>query len=220
VKTVRGAFRAELAAYTYDYRDLQVSSLQTIPGTPQPVTILSNAARARIYGAELSVSAAVTEAFNLRFAGAWTHARYRSFPNASVQLVMNGMNVGNISQDFTGLRLARSPDWTLNAGADYTVPVGEGSLIVTGSVSYSSDYAPTIETIDQRTGRPRFYQSAYAQVSASAEYKLPGDHLSIGVFVDNLTDKRFRLQSSANGQATYDILSDPRTYGVRIGYKY
>lgn len=219
-KTVRGPFRAEVAAYYYDYRDLQVSSLQTVPGTPQPVTILNNAARARIYGAEVSVSAAVTEAFNLRFAGAWTHARYRSFPNASVQQVVNGINVGNLSQDFTGLRLARAPDWTFNAAADYTLRIGEGSLVLNGSVSYSSKYAPTIETIDVRNGRPRFYQGAYAQVGASAEYKFPGDHISIGAFVENLADNRFLLQSSANGQATYDIQSDPRTYGVRIGYKY
>jgi iron complex outermembrane receptor protein len=219
-KTARGVFHAELAGYYYDYRDLQVSSLQTIPGTPQPVTILSNAARARIYGAEVSVSAAVTEAFNVRFAGAYTHARYRSFPNASVQLVIDGINVGNIEQDFTGLRLARAPDWTFNLAADYTVPIGDGKLMLTGSASYSSQYAPTIETIDPATGKPRFYQGSYVQASASVEYTLPGDHLSFGVFMDNITDEQYRLQSSANGQATYDILSDPRTYGIRIGYKY
>ncbi|MEW9855434.1 TonB-dependent receptor [Novosphingobium sp. M1R2S20] len=219
-KTAGRAFHAEIAAYYYDYRDLQVSSLQTVPGTPQPVTILGNAGLARIYGAEASVSAAITEAFNIRAAGAYTHARYRSFPNASVQLVVNGINVGNIEQDFSGLRLARAPDWTFNFGADYTVPIGEGKLVMTGNASYSSKYAPTIETFDPQTGKPRFYQAGYIQASASIQYSIPGDNLSIGVFAENLTDKQFRIQSTANGQATYDILSEPRTYGVRIGYKY
>jgi iron complex outermembrane receptor protein len=226
-KTARGALHAETAAYYYDYRNLQVSSLQTVGSVP--TTFLTNAASARIYGAEASISAALTEAFNLRFGGAWTHARYRSFPAASVQLivpvvvggqVIGTRNLAGQSQDFSGRRVARAPDWTGNLGADYTIPIGGGKLVLAGNIAYSSKYNPTNEVRDPATGKPRFEQKPYVLGSVSADYTLPGDHITIGAYAENVGNTRYKILDTANGQGSYAIYNEPRAYGVRAGYRY
>jgi iron complex outermembrane receptor protein len=226
-KTARGPFRAEGAVWYYDYRDLQVSSLQTINAVP--TTFLNNAASAEIYGAELSLAASVTEAFNIRFGGAYTHARYKDFPAASVQLVVpvvvNGQvigtrNLGGQSQDFSGRRLARSPDWTGNLSADYTLPIGDGELVLAGNVTYSSKFYPTEPVVDPATGRARFEEDGYVLGSVSADYHFAGDRLSIGAYAENVGNTRYRVQYTANGQGTYAVYNDPRTYGVRLGFRY
>jgi outer membrane receptor protein involved in Fe transport len=44
--------------------------------------------------------------------------------------------------------------------------------------------------------------------------------VTVGAYVNNLTDKRFRISSGANPFGTYYVQSAPRTYGVKVGYKY
>lgn len=227
-KTARGLFHAEAAAYYYDYQDLQVSSLQTV-GT-QPTTFLNNAATAEIYGAEVSLSVAASRALNLRFGAAYTHARYKSFPAASVQLVVPVLSAAGVqigtrnlagqSQDFSGYRIARAPDWTGNLGADYTLAIGGGELALAGNVSYSSKYNPSNEVRDPTTGKSRFEQKAYFLGSVSADYTFPDENFSLGAYAENVANTRFKILDSANGQATYAVYNEPRAYGLRIGYKY
>lgn len=226
-KTNQGRFRAEASAYYYDYRDLQVSSLQTVDGIP--TTFLNNAASAEIYGVETSLSWAASDRLNIRLGGAYTHARYKSFPKASVQLavpvIVGGVQVGTRNlggqlQDFSGRRLARAPDWTGNISADYTIPIANGDLVLAGSASYSSAYNPTNEVRDPATGIQRFVQKAYGIGSVSADYTLSSGHFTIGAYVENVTDTRYKILDTANGQATYAVYNEPRTYGVRLSYRY
>ena len=61
---------ADLAAYYYDYQNLQVSSFQA--GQAQ----IRNAAQSEIYGLDGSVRYRLTDAFNVSVGAAYTHARY------------------------------------------------------------------------------------------------------------------------------------------------
>src|SRR5262249_55892691 len=69
-------FGIDLAAFDYDYQDLQVSSFQNAAAQ------IRNAASSKIYGVEAQGHYHVTQAFNLNAGIAWNHARYESFPNA------------------------------------------------------------------------------------------------------------------------------------------
>jgi len=219
-KTARSRYHFEAAAYYYDYKDLQVTAITQLQNPPRTATVLTNAATARIYGAEASLTAAVTDALNVRVGGAYTHARYRKFLGAGVTIPgPTGLNV-SATQDFSGLRIARAPDWTFNAGADYTIPVGEGRVVVSGNGYYTSSYAPQNEAYNPATGDHYYYQKAYFSANAAIDWTLPGDHVTVGAYVNNLTDKRFRISSGANPFGTYYVQSQPRTYGVRVGYKY
>ena len=70
--------RTNLAVYYYDYKDLQLQSkAPTGPGY-----ILQNAANAEIYGGEFETIISPVRDLRLRAAVAYTHARYKDFPNA------------------------------------------------------------------------------------------------------------------------------------------
>ncbi|MFC3173690.1 TonB-dependent receptor [Novosphingobium bradum] len=211
----------DAAAYYYDYKDLQVNAVQIDPATQRTLTSLTNAATARIWGFEASVSAPLTEQFNVRAAAAYTHARYRNFANANpIVEILPGVN-GSVTggQNWSGRRISRAPDWTFNIGADYTIPVGEGSVVVAANGAYSSKYAPTSEGFDLTTGAV-YEQKGYFQANATIDYHLPGDHLTIGAWVNNLTDKRYAILFTAEGLGSKKVLSTPRTFGVKLGYKY
>jgi len=49
---------------------------------------------------------------------------------------------------------------------------------------------------------------------------LPGDKITIGAFVENITDKRFTIINTANVRGQYVTLNEPRTIGVKLGVKY
>jgi iron complex outermembrane receptor protein len=219
-KTARSRYHFEAAAYYYDYKDLQVTAITQLQDPPRTATVLTNAATAEIYGVEASLTAALTEQLNVRVGGAYTHARYDKFTGAGVTIPgASGLNV-SATQDFSGLRMSRAPDWTFNIGADYTIPVGDGKVVIAANGYYSSKYAPQSEAYNPVTGEPYYYQIGYFQANATIDWTLPGDHVTVGAYVNNLTDERFRISSGANPFGTYWVLSAPRTYGVKVGYKY
>jgi iron complex outermembrane receptor protein len=219
-KTVQGPFRFESAAFYYDYKNLQVNSLNDEPGFGI-VNVLVNAATAKIWGLEGSGAWAVTPNFNLRAGLAYTHARYDSFPNATVSIPLPlaaPTAIVQTSQDFSGRRIARAPDWTANIGGDYTIPIGDGKLLLAGNGYYSSEYAPTSEAYNPITGKPYFYNDGYFLFNASADYTI-GSY-SFGVWTNDIGDTRFPILNAADSFGQHKVLSSPRTYGFRASYTY
>jgi iron complex outermembrane receptor protein len=220
LKTAQSTFRFETAAFYYDYKDLQVNSLNDEPGFGV-VTVLTNAATAKIWGLEGSGAWAVTPNFNLRAGVAYTHARYGDFPNATVSIPLplaNPTAIVQIGEDFSGQRIARAPDWTANIGADYTIPIGDGRLVIAGNGYYSSAYAPTTEAYNPATGQPYYYDKAYFIANFTVDYTR--DRYTLGAWVNDLGDARFPIVNAADTFGYHKVLSSPRTFGVRVAYSY
>ncbi|AIT81466.1 TonB-dependent receptor [Novosphingobium pentaromativorans] len=219
-KLGRNGFNFSTAAYYYDYANLQVSTIVANPDTGSITNLIRNAASAEIYGAEASVTWNIDPSFELRLGGAYTHARYKSFPDASVNIPVNGIIDTSATQDLSGRRIARAPDWTFNASVLKTIDIGRSSLDLSGSVSYTSAYAPQSEAFDPATGRSLYYQDGYVTGSVLATLHLPGDRVSIGGFIENVGNKRFKIVSLAGTYGAYDVYSEPRRFGVKLGVKY
>jgi iron complex outermembrane receptor protein len=217
LKMASGIFHFETAAYYYDYRNLQVS----IVGSGVPVIVfLGNAATAKIYGYEASLTAAVTSNFNVRASLAYTHARYGSYPDASVEVPQaNGfINQVAATEDFSGKRIARAPDWTANLGGDYTIPLSVGSLVLSASAYYTSPYAPFTEAYNPANGKPYYYDKSYTLVNAAMNW-IRGQY-TLGVYANNIGNTRYATLNQTNGNGQSEVLSQPRTYGVRVSYAY
>jgi iron complex outermembrane recepter protein len=233
-KTAQARYHFETAAYYYNYKDLQVNALGSDPITKQVLVTLKNAATAKIYGAEVSLSAEVTSNFNVRAGVAYTHARYEDFPNGSSNIpvtVGGNTSIQAAIQDFSGLRIARAPDWTASIGADYSIPLGEGKLVPSLNAYYSSEYAPLTEAYNgpysiggvkfpnpAGNGNPYYYDASYVLVNTALNW-VQG-HYTVGAWCNNVGNKRFEIynQASTFGQAA--TLSSPRTYGVLFSYAY
>jgi iron complex outermembrane receptor protein len=235
LKTARGPFHLETAAYYYDYRNLQVNELTTDPNTLRVLNILANAATARIWGWEGSGGWAVTSNLNLRASVAYTHARYVSFPAAAVSLPLGGAVVTSVpaggfpglpgelpgaglTENFSNKRIARAPDWTVSVGGDYTIPLSVGKMVLAANGYYTSAYAPLAIDFNPTTGKPYYYDNGYFLANASVDYTR--DHYTVGAYVNNIGDTRFDILNQADNFGVKKVQSSPRTYGVRISYSY
>lgn len=154
MKSAGGRLRYELAAFYYDYKDIQISAVRF--DGPRTIVTLQNAPSAEIYGAEASFDYSVTDNFTVRGGATWLHARYGD----GFVYLGNGVNPNAVgfnansdplktfinvaaAQDLSGMQMARSPDFSGFLGFDYNIPKGEGGLRLAANVKYTDSYVVT-----------------------------------------------------------------------------
>ena len=221
-KTASRGFRFDVAAFYYDYKDLQVSALQIVNG--QQESRLANAAKAEIYGGEVQFVAPITRQFDVQGGLAYTHARYKSFPGAPAQQpsVTTGFNQ-SVFEDWSGRRIIRAPDWTANMTATYRIPVSFGEFKLGANMSYSSAFTPTTAAFAVRADPSSGYnnqQGSYATVNLSLGWTDPGEHWTASVYGRNVTNTRYKIVDTSNAFSDYEVYGEPLTYGVTIGYAF
>jgi iron complex outermembrane receptor protein len=238
-KTVTDVFRFDIAGFFYDDQDLHVSVIEPDPrcgGSVQGCSVLTvfrNAKGAEIYGLDGNLAIAPTEQLNIRLGAAWLHARYTDFPNASGTSLnpANGLNVSGTIQDWNGKEMARAPEFSANIGADYSLQLPFGALLVAANLSYSDSYVinnPSLfGGVNVATGvaypgeDQRYRQDALSLVTASVTWTDPGRHFTVAVFGTNLTDEEYRVTYSGTSNfGDYGVVAEPINYGMRIGYKF
>lgn len=190
-----------------EYSDIQLSSL--LGGLP----VTQNAAAGRSHGAELEVTGQFGGlGFN---AGAgYLHARFKG-SSCITDTNSPGTDAGcptNLRLVPDGRALPFSPEWTLNAGVQYEIPINDRGTSLTPRVQWahlsSQNATPFLSPNTFVPGRDVL--DARLTLVIDDRYKLEG-------FVNNLTDKTYiasqiQNSSSADGGIIYGA---PRTWGVR-----
>jgi iron complex outermembrane receptor protein len=227
-KTARGAFRFDAAAYYYDYKDLQVGAVIVVNGVNSSVS--ANAATAEIYGAEAQFAGRLAENLNVNAGVAYTHARYKSFPNSLVSLPspVTGLNSGTCAppagrqctQDWSGQRLARAPDWTLQLGLDYAIPASFGEIALAGNGVYTTSMPVSRSDIGLNGTGYRYEQPDTFVLNLRAAWTLPNKQWTFTVFGNNVTDETTYAVLTGSAFGDYKVENDPATYGVRIDYRF
>lgn len=205
--------RAQLnaAAFLYDYQNLQVQFVDAATGA----TNLESAPEAEVYGMEVELSAYLTDNFRIDAGLSWLETEYKDFVSNGVltpaSTLMAGApgNVAIPGTVLTGNELTRSPNFTFNLAALWTVPVGEsGSLDLTANSNYSDQFF-----FDPAN---RTFQDDLILTNASATYKRDNSPWSATLWVRNLTDEKYfgAITPAALGDAA--AVAAPRTYGARL----
>ncbi|NML04362.1 TonB-dependent receptor [Sphingomonas sp. G-3-2-10] len=186
-----------------DYKDIQLQSLQN--GAP----LTQNAASGRAYGGELEITG---QFGGLSFNGGLSYLNAEFASNAMIQ-----NTVTNALQAITkGDRLPFSPEWTINAGVQYEIPLG-GDLSLTPRVQWShlgeqlATPFPSISSIVP--GRDIF--DVRLSLNINDRYRLEG-------YVSNVTDKVYiasQVQNSSSAAGGI-IFGAPRQFGVRFVAKF
>jgi iron complex outermembrane receptor protein len=215
-----GRLRANLAAFNYDYKDIQVTVIDQLNGG----SVLQNAAGASGRGAELDVDYKPLNSLQLFGGVSLLHARYDDYKGAQVQVVTRnaqgnptGIAVGFV--DLSGSRLVRAPDSTVFFGATISGNLGSswaGELTVSARHTSSFDFTPGAGGPLRADEEP-----AYTTAQLSAKLMPVNGRYEIGFFVDNLTDETyssFRFTTAPFGAMRY--VARPRSYGLRLGYKF
>jgi iron complex outermembrane recepter protein len=209
VKNATAHYSVNVAAFYYDYKDLQVESYNNFVTTPQ------NAASAEIYGLDLDAALKLTEAFELRLASSWLPtAKYRDFPNAIAFVPPLGPAglVTNNNYDASDSRMLTSPKFTGNLSGVYTTDVSAGKLESTASIYYSTqyrwDYPGTVET------------GAYALVNAQVSLTPTNSKFKYSLYGKNLTNRAYVQGALPTAQAHETYYAAPRELGVKVGYSF
>ena len=238
-KISRPGFRFDLAGFYYDYTNLQITSLNAGP----PVsTVLANAPKAKIYGMEANVMFQPVDNLTVTAGATWLHARYGdgfllagawgvnpSQPglNTNADVLRTYTNVSQV-QDLSGLMMTRAPNFSGNLGMTYRVPQDEGGWDFSANARFTSSYVPSNPHVWgnapgvplNRQREQRFLQSGYTIVNASVTWTHPGGNYYARAWANNLTDKQFILNQNNSTFGTYTQISEPRTFGGTIGFKF
>jgi iron complex outermembrane receptor protein len=201
------------AGFFYNYTDLQIPTIIQLPGGTF-AQIVNNAASAHIYGIELNGDWQATDELRLSAGGTWLHARYRSFPNAAVNVPKPGGG-GNVTtvEDVSGFSMVRSPDWSGNVTATYTKKTNAGTFEVSGVVFYSSkiffDSGNLVE------------QKAYTNINASLSWNPPNQpNVQLRAWGKNLTDKAVIDSTVISNTSSAVHYAPPRMWGVEASYRF
>ncbi len=200
-----GSFRYSLAAFYYDYEDLQISFVDE---TSTVSTI--NAAEAENYGAELEVFAELGGGFSVDFYLTYLSAEYEEFFNGDYA---NGFAIADLS----GNTLPNAPEYTAKLGLAWETAIGNGRLRIRGDAYYQDEVYFT------EWNRRDAYQGSYEQYNASIEY-LYGESWLFSIWGRNLSDEDV-ISNNIITAPLYDSLRvgsvlPPRTYGATVGFQF
>lgn len=173
-QTGSGAAGIDLAAYYIDWTDIQISALR---GGPPPVGVRTNAGRASVRGAELSMYARPREAFTVSSALALVDA----------ELAESAPDLGGAD----GEQLPNVPEFSATMTADYVLPIANLRPSIGATVRHVSNrkqqFGPTgyrlprYTVLDLRTDMTlgsvdlQFYiHNATDEVGQFSEFHFPG----------------------------------------------
>jgi len=235
--------RTNLALYYQDYQDIQKTSQAA--SDLGFATLIVNAAQAPIYGAELDVTADVTDRLSLTLAYAYTRAKYSNWDNyATIQTTapFSSQFPGIVIVDGSDNDFTYIPEHTLTASATYVLPVPAdlGEMSVFGSVywqdnmmtSQIKDILPEVAAFQGWTAADlavaqqdiNLQADDYAILDLRFDWRgALGSGLDIAVYVENATDEEYVI----GGANIIDIVGlniatygPPRTFGAALRYHF
>lgn len=193
-----------LSLFYYDYTDLQVNFF-IVPGQ----TDIRNAANATIKGAELELRAIPVEGLTIEGNLSLLDGVYKDFTSAPRRNTA-------LSFDASGQKLSATPSYTLNLAVEKSLPELAGwrpSIRAEGSWNGRRYFTPENTLIES--------QAPYFLLNASLVVASPGDRFSVTLWGRNLTDRQYVTgTASFAASRVAGRTGNPRTFGLRLGYKF
>ena len=181
-----GNLNFALTGFYADYKNVQIPGSVGIDANNDGIFegfsgVTTNAASATFKGIELETSARFAHDFagagsRMTFAGTlgYIDAQYDEF-------------IGNLGTDVSDITdIQNTPTWTASGTLGALVPVGNGDLNMSTTVSYRS------KTQQFEYPSPYLDQKGYALWDASLVYSFAGDRYSIGLHAKNILDKQYK----------------------------
>lgn len=190
------------------YDQLQVEVIVPSSSGSGQETIVSNAGKARTYGAELEIAARPVAGLNLSASVGYLKAEYTDF-TADV-------TGSRVVTDNTFLHMRRAPRWTTNAGASYDIPAGqEGMVSMAADVNYTTEYDTSV--LNEALAR----RPSAALVNATVAYERSGGRYRLALFAKNLFDREFIANGVHAGRLlAFNEPNRPREYGVELSAQF
>lgn len=206
--------RLNVAAFHYDYKDLQVSRIVDLGGGAA-ASLIDNAASSKIYGADVELLVRPGNNFDVSFTYGYLDAKYGTyFTNAAGVAPTR-------ATDFSGRALVRAPKHSVNVGAEWRIPTGDDS-----GFTFRADYS-VLDTFFHEPGEADPIYGGAVSLSREPSYGLLDlraayavGNFRITAYVTNATKQEYRRTVLALGSTLSDFPGEPRIYGVKLGYSF
>jgi iron complex outermembrane receptor protein len=199
------------------YDDMQRLLAELVNGTP--ATLVTNAGRAHISGAELESRWRVVRQLSLQASVGYTDARYQSFLYQPVP--------GAPLADLSGNDFNQTPRYQASLAAICEIPTAAGNVTV------RADYAWQ-DKIQFNVINDFNYQPSYGTLNGRVALASPSRSWELAVFGDNLTDQHYAytggtVEAFAPGPGglpvptptiAWNIPGAPRTFGIEGTYRW
>lgn len=224
-----GRLRANVSAFYYDYKDIQVQRVLPF----NAARVIENASSAKLYGADVELTVAIFKNLVVGVTATMEHSEFGDSilcNDVAGSCLPGGVGAGYSNPK--GNPVPRAPDLSATLNGDYRIDADSlgGRFELHGDASYSS-----------RTYFTPFKDKTFGStdpfwvLDASLTFRSANDWF-VSAFVNNLSDTLIvgnRLETAVprylagplTGQLigppiVSDRFGPPRTYGVRIGYNF
>ncbi len=201
-----------LTGFWTDYKDLQVSTVRNIDGVPK--TVFTNAGKSRSRGVEFEFAYAPTPKDRITGFATYLDARFRQFVTPDVFLTAPGDNTPVII-DAAGNRLAGSPEWAFRVAYSHIFDLGSAGTLTPLVATYYQSKSYTYFT-----NGPQDRVSGYFRSDFNLKYETASKNFFVEGFVNNIENKRVAVVSQPQAGLNFVLYSEPRTYGIRVGFAY
>ena len=196
------------AVYYYDYRDRQV--LTAVYGANGPVGRIANAPKTKIWGAEVEMTWKPVAGLLITQGASYKDGEYKEFNDLDVPASRAAGRA--IFIDRAGQKLPFN-NWSYTGSISYTAPVGDDlSLTTDFNYSYRDKYPSWLGVKYDIPG----YWLANANVSLSPN-EGPWE---AAIYLRNVFNEKYDLTRNFFTSADIAQPGRPRTYGVRLSYRY
>ncbi len=188
--------RANVAAFVYDYTDLQVFTFTQGSSTANPIVIaLENAANAAVSGFEGEFTAIPLDDMTLTLGLGYLDATYEDY-------------ISTIAGDLSGNRLPGSPEWNINFAAQHEFQLPGGF-----SLTPRAEYV----FVDQRYFDPNELEAissrgSHELINARLTLRPEDSNWEISLWGKNLADESY-IVDAGDLTATFGLI--PTYYGER-----
>ncbi len=206
--------RLNLAAFHYDYKNLQVTSVSN--GVPQAL----NAAAAKVDGVDLEIVALPVRRLTISASAEYLHARFSSFPNGPT-VIQNPASCATLTTtapvtgggttcfaDLTGRPTARAPEFTGSITGTYTLPTNVGDFSISSTFYHNSGYG---WDPDNQLKQPK-----YQLLNGALSWASPDKSYEVSIWGKNLTNSYYFTFVSSSNFKFSGSPEAPRTYGVTL----
>jgi iron complex outermembrane recepter protein len=209
LKAATDTYTANLAAFYYDYKDLQIEIFN------DQVTIPENASSAEIYGLDFDGTAKLTDWFQVRVSSSWLPtAKYLSFPHATAfvpPLGLGGLVTDN-NYNASNSRMLTTPVFTGTLAGTYGQNFDWGRFEATGTVYHSGGYR--WEFTNSVTTSP------YSLLGANLTFSPNANRFKYTLYGKNLANKAYVQGGLPTAATSLIFWNQPREIGATVGYSF
>jgi len=207
---------ANASVFQTDYTNFQVLKIEGVAAN------VINAPKAKIRGGDLELNALLTEQLVTNFALSVLDAKYVEFcdndpVNPSDAPPEPGCS-GTGEKNLSGVEMARSPNYTLNVGAEYTwnLPYSLASTL-----RLRGEWFKAADQAFRPFGAPEDRQESYSIVNGFVSMTSADEKLELRLYGKNLENTEYFLFKIGNsfGQR-YGTAGEPRRLGVDVVYRF